>query len=99
MIPVKILVLPIIALLSILIFICRIISISSWIVAKVIIFGAIAISAIHGYRIYTGQIAMEYTVFIACGIGFIVSIFLPSIVRIVPNMLQGINNSLKNFVF
>ena len=99
LIPVKILVLPIIAILSILIFICRIISISSWIVAKVIIFGAIAISAIHGYRIYTGQIVREYNVFVACGIGFIASIFLPSIVRIVPNMLQGINNSLKNLVF
>ena len=99
LIPVKILVLPIIAILSILIFICRIISISSWIVAKVIIFGAIAISAIHGYRIYTGQIAKEYTVFVACIIGFIVSIFLPSIVRIVLNILQGINSSLKNLVF
>ena len=99
LIPVKILVLPIIVLLSILIFICRIISISSWIVSEVIIFGAIAISAIHGYRIYTGQIAREYTVFIACGIGFIVSIFLPNISRIVPNMLQGINNSLKKLLF
>ena len=91
--------LPIIVLLSILIFICRIISISSWIVSKVIIFGAIAISAIHGYRIYTGQIAREYTVFVACGIGFIVSIFLPNISRIVHNMLQGINNSLKKLLF
>ena len=99
LIPVKILMLPIIAILSILIFIFRIISISSWIVAKVLIFGAIAISAIHGYRIYTGQIAKEYTVFVACTIGFIVSIFLPSIVRIVLNILQGINNSLKNIVF
>ncbi len=99
LIPVKILVLPIIAILSILIFICRIISISSWIVAKVIIFGAIAISAIHGYRIYTGQIAKEYTVFVACIIGFIVSIFLPSIVRIVLNILQGTNSSLKNLIF
>lgn len=99
LIPVKILVLPIIVLLSILIFICRIISISSWIVSKVIIFGTIAISAIHGYQIYTGQIAREYTVFVACGIGFIVSIFLPSISRIVPNMLQGINNSLKKLLF
>ena len=99
LIPVKILVLPIIALLSILIFICRIISISSWIVSKVIIFGTIAISAIHGYQIYTGQIAKEYTVFVACGIGFIVSIFLPSIVRIVLNILQGTNSSLKNLIF
>ncbi|MBQ8997326.1 MAG: DnaJ domain-containing protein [Clostridium sp.] len=99
LIPLKILVLPVIAILSILIFICKIISISSWLVSKVIIVGAIAIAAIHGYRIYIGQVASEYNIFVACGIGFIVSIFLPSIVRILPNTLQGINNSLKDFVF
>ena len=99
LIPLKIIALPIIAILSILIFICRIISISSWLVAKVIIVGVIAIAAIHGYRIYIGQVVKEYNVFIACGIGFVISIFLPSIVRIVPNTLQGINNSLKRFVF
>ena len=99
LIPLKILVLPVIAILSILIFICKIISISSWLVSKVIIVGAIAIAAIHGYRIYIGQVAREYNIFVACGIGFIVSIFLPSIVRILPNTLQGINNSLKDFVF
>ena len=99
LIPLKIIALPIIAILSILIFICRIISISSWLVAKIIIIGVIAIAAIHGYQIYTGQEVINYNIFIACGIGFIVSLFLPSIVRIVPNMLQGINNSLKNFVF
>ena len=99
LIPLKILVLPVIAILSILIFICKIISISSWLVSKVIIVGAIAIAAIHGYRIYIGQVAREYNIFLACGIGFIVSIFLPSIVRILPNTLQGINNSLKDFVF
>lgn len=99
LIPLKILVLPVIAILSILIFICKIINISSWLVSKVIIVGAIAIAAIHGYRIYIGQVAREYNIFVACGIGFIVSIFLPSIVRILPNTLQGINNSLKDFVF
>ncbi len=99
LIPLKVLALPIIAILSILIFICRIISISSWLVAKGIIVGVIAIAAIHGYRIYIGEVAKEYNVFIACGIGFVVSIFLPSIIRIVPNTLQGINNSLKGFVF
>lgn len=99
LIPLKILVLPVIAILSIVIFICKIISISSWLVSKVIIVGAIAIAAIHGYRIYIGQVAREYNIFLACGIGFIVSIFLPSIVRILPNTLQGINNSLKDFVF
>lgn len=99
LIPLKVLALPIIAILTILIFICRIISISSWLVAKVIIVGVIAIAAIHGYQIYTGQAVSNYNVFIACGVGFIVSLFLPSIVRVVPNMLQGINNSLKKFVF
>ncbi|MEN8078348.1 DnaJ domain-containing protein [Clostridioides difficile] len=98
-IPLKVLSLPIIAILTILIFICRIISISSWLVAKVIIVGVIAISAIHGYQIYTGQAVSNYKIFIACGVGFIVSLFLPSIVRVVPNMLQRINNSLKKFVF
>ena len=85
--------------LTILIFICRIISLSSWLVSKVIIVGVIAIAAIQGYRIYIGQVPKEYSIFIACGIGFVVSIFLPSIVRIIPNTLQGVNNTLKEFTF
>lgn len=99
LIPLKIIALPIIAILTILIFICRIISLSSWLVSKVIIVGVIAIAAIQGYRIYIGQVPKEYSIFIACGIGFVVSIFLPSIVRIIPNTLQGVNNTLKEFTF
>ena len=95
----KIIVLPIIAILSILIFICRIISISSWLVSKVIIVAVIAIVAIHGYQIYTEEAIVNYNIFIGCGIGFIVSLFLPSIIRIIPNTLYGINNRLKSFVF
>lgn len=99
MIPLKILALPIIAILSLIIFICKIISLASWLVSKAIIIGAIGISAIHGYQIYTGQALVNYKLFIVCGIGAVVSFFLPSIVKMVPGILQGINNTLKNFVF
>lgn len=99
LIALKIIVLPTIAILSILIFICRIISISSWLVSKVIIIAVIAILAIHGYQIYVEKAIINYNIFIGCGIGFMVSLFLPSIVRIIPNTLYGINNRLKSFVF
>ena len=43
--------------------------------------------------------AVQYKIFILCAIGFIVSLFLPSILRVLPRILEGINNRLKRFVF
>lgn len=94
----KILATPVIIVLSIIIFLCEIISLISWIASKVIIIAAIAIAAIHGYQIYMGQ-PMQYKIFAISAGAFIVSLFLPSIVKIVPSTLGKVNDSLKRFVF
>lgn len=94
----KIIALPIIAMLSIIIFLCKIISLISWIATKIIIIAAIAVAAIHGYQVYIGQ-PMYYEVFVLCAIAFLVSLFLPSIVKVVPSILAKINDKLKDFVF
>ena len=99
LIPFKILALPIIAILTLLSIVCKVLSVSSWIVSKVIIIGAIAISAIHGYRIYTGQISGEYNIFIICAIGFVISIFLPSVLKVISSSVDASNKALKGFVF
>lgn len=99
LIPLKILALPIIAVLTLLGIICKVLSVSSWIVSKMIIIGAIAISAIHGYRIYTGQIPREYNIFVICAIGFIISIFLPSVLKLISSSVDTSNKVLKGFVF
>ena len=99
LIPLKILALPIIAVLTLLGIICKVLSVSSWIVSKMIIIGAIAISAIHGYRIYTGQIPREYNIFVICAIGFIISIFLPSVLKLISSSVDTSNKALKGFVF
>ena len=99
LIPFKILALPIIVILTLLSIICKVLSVSSWIVSKVIIIGAIAISAIHGYRIYTGQIPREYNIFVICAIGFIISIFLPSVLKLISSSVDTSNKALKGFVF
>ena len=99
LIPLKILALPIIAVLTLLGIICKVLSVSSWIESKMIIIGAIAISAIHGYRIYTGQIPREYNIFVICAIGFIISIFLPSVLKLISSSVDTSNKALKGFVF
>lgn len=94
----KVLAIPVIIILSIIIFLCKIISLISWIASKVIIVASIAISAIHGYQIYIGQ-PMHYEIFAISAAAFIVSLFLPSILKIVPSTLGSINDRLKRFVF
>ncbi|WP_291650964.1 molecular chaperone DnaJ [Clostridium sp.] len=94
----KIIALPVIALLSIIIFSCKVINLISWIATKVIIIGAIAIASIHGYQVYIGQ-PVYYEVFVLCAVAFVVSLFLPSILKIVPSILGKINNKLKDFIF
>lgn len=94
----KIIILPVIAVLSIIIFLCKVINLISWIATKIIIVGAIAAASIHGYQVYIGQ-PMYYEVFVLCAVAFVVSLFLPSILRVVPSILIKINNKLKNFIF
>ena len=97
-VPFKILVIPVILILSIIIFLFKIINLTCFLVSKVIIVGAIGIAAIHGYQIYIGH-PMQWEIFALCALATIVAFFLPTIVRVVPNMLGKINTSLKNFAF
>ena len=96
--PFKIVAFPVIIVLSIILFLCKILSLMSWIASKVIMIASIAGASIHGYQVYIGH-AIQYKIFILCAIGFIVALFLPSILNILPNILEGINNRLKRFVF
>lgn len=96
--PLKILLMPVVAILSIIIFLCKILNIISWIASKIIIIAAIAISAIHGYQIYIGH-AIKYKIFVLCAVGFVVSLFLPNILKILVSTLSKVNNKLKKFVF
>lgn len=99
LIPLKILAFPIIIILTILSMIFKVINISAWIVSKIIIIAAIAVAAIQGYRIYTNQIPKEYEVFIICIVGFGISVFLPSILKVICNVIDKSNEMLKEFVF
>lgn len=94
----KVLALPIIVILTIVIFLCKLINLISWIASKIIIVGAIAGASIHGYQVYIGQ-PMYYVIFVACAVAFLAALFLPSILKIVPSILERINNKLKDFVF
>ncbi|WP_346916017.1 hypothetical protein [Clostridium sp.] len=96
--PFKILLMPIVAILSIIIFLCKILNIISWVASKIIIIAAIAISAIHGYQIYIGH-AIQYKIFVLCALGFVISLFLPSILKMLVSALSKVNNKLKKFVF
>lgn len=94
----KVLLVPIIVILTIVIFLCKVINLISWIATKIIIIGSIAVASIHGYQIYIGQ-PINYEIFALCAIAFLVSLFLPSILKIVPAVLEKINNKLKDFAF
>lgn len=95
--PLKIVILPIVALLSLVIFLCKIVSLISWIASKVVMIAAIAASAIHGYQIYIGH-ATQYKIFIISGIAFIVALFLPIVINTLISILESINNGLKKFI-
>lgn len=96
--PFKIVAFPIIIVLSIILFLCKILSLMYWIVSKAIMIASIAGASIHGYQVYIGQ-AIQYKIFILCAIGFIIALFLPSILKVLPSILESINNRLKRFVF
>lgn len=95
--PLQIVILPIVALLSLVIFLCKIINLISWIASKVVMIAAIAVSAIHGYQIYIGH-APKYKIFIISGIAFVVALFLPIVLNTLLSILEGINNGLKKLV-
>ncbi len=95
--PLKIVILPIVALLSLVIFLCKIVSLISWIASKVVMIAAIAASAIHGYQIYIGH-AIQYKIFIISGIAFIVALFLPIVLKTLISILESINNGLKKLI-
>ncbi len=94
----KVVLVPIIVVMSILIFLFKLINLISWIASKIIIVAAIAGASIHGYQVYIGQ-PMYYVIFVACAVAFLTALFLPSISKIVPSILEKINNKLKEFAF
>lgn len=98
LLPLKIIAVPIIIILSIIIFLCKIISLVSWVASKVVIVGGIGLGAIHVYQVYLGQAADKKLLVLAAA-AVVVSFFLPSILRVIPNILGSLNNGLKDFVF
>lgn len=96
--PLKIISLPIIAILSVIILLCKTINVVSWLASKVIIVGAIGIGAIHLYQINLGQLMDEKLLFIV-GVAVVASFFLPYILKVVPKVLGSLNETLKDFVF
>ncbi|MBN1045065.1 molecular chaperone DnaJ [Clostridium botulinum] len=98
MLPLKILVLPLIAVLSIIVLICQIINVVSWIASKVLIVGSISIGAIHLYQVKMGQV-MNYNILILAASVLLVSFFLPYILKLLLTIFQKLNNVLKDFVF
>ena len=95
--PFKIILLPIVVVLSLIIALLKVINMISWVASKIVIIAAIATSAIHGYQIYIGH-AIQYKVFIISGIGFIVALCLPFVLKTLISILESINNGLKKFI-
>ncbi|EES49365.1 molecular chaperone DnaJ [Clostridium botulinum] len=98
MLPLKILALPLIAVLSIIVLVCQIINVVSWIASKVLIVGSISIGAIHLYQVKMGQV-MNYNILILAASVLLVSFFLPYILKLLLTIFQKLNNVLKDFVF
>ena len=98
LLPLKIMIVPIIIVLSILLILLKLISFATWIVSKVLIVAAIAVTSIHGYQIYMGA-TMDIRIFVVAAAVGISSIFIPYIVKTVPTIIEAINNKLKDFAF
>ncbi|MDR5587152.1 MULTISPECIES: DnaJ domain-containing protein [Clostridium] len=98
MLPFKILALPLIAVLSIIILLCQIINVVSWIASKVLIVGSISIGAIHLYQVNLGQV-INYNILILATSVLLASFFLPYILKFVLRIFEKLNNMLKDFVF
>lgn len=98
MLPFKILALPLIAILSVIILLCQIINVVSWIASKLLIVGAISVGAIHLYQVKSGQ-AINYNILILAALVLLSSFFLPYVLRFVLKVFKKLNNVLKDFVF
>ncbi|ACD52446.1 molecular chaperone DnaJ [Clostridium botulinum] len=98
MLPLKILALPLIAVLSIIVLVCQIINVISWIASKVLIVGSISIGAIHLYQVKMGQV-MNYNILVLAASVLLASFFLPYILKFLLTVFQKLNNMLKDFVF
>ncbi|MBN1064533.1 DnaJ domain-containing protein [Clostridium botulinum] len=98
MLPFKILALPLIAVLSIIVLVCQIINVVSWIASKILIVGAISIGAIHLYQVKMGQV-MNYNILVLAASVLLASFFLPYILKFLLTVFQKLNNMLKDFVF
>ncbi|MEG2917455.1 MAG: molecular chaperone DnaJ [Clostridium sp.] len=98
MLPIRILAIPLIVVLSLIILLCQIINIVSWLASKVMIIGGISIGAIHLYQINIGHTA-DYKILIFAIVVVIASFFLPYILKMVPRTLGRLNDKLKKFVF
>lgn len=98
MLPFKILALPLIAILSVIILLCQIINVVSWIATKLLIIGAISVGAIHLYQVKSGQ-TINYNILILAASVLLASFFLPYILKFVLKVFEKLNNVLKDFVF
>ena len=96
--PLKAIALIGIVILSTILLLCKVISLASWLASRLIMAATIGVASIHGYQIYIGH-AIRYDIFILCAAAFIIALFLPSIVRIVPSIIGGVNDKLKSYVF
>lgn len=98
MLPLKILLFPVICILTIMILLFKIINIVSWIVTKLLIIASISVGAIHLYQVKLGQ-TINYNILILAVSVLLASFFLPYILRFVLKVLKTINNILRGFVF
>ncbi len=96
--PLKVVAFAIVVVLSLIIFILKVISLATWLFSKLLIIASIGIASIHGYQIYIGQVP-DYRIFFLCAIAFVLSLLLPSIIKSLPSILESINSRLKNFIF
>jgi len=99
MLPLKMLALPIIAILSVIILLCEIINIISWIATKLLIVGSISIGAIHLYQVKKLGQTINYNILILAVSVLLASFFLPYILKFILKVLKAINDILKDFVF
>lgn len=96
--PFKILALPLIGILSVIILLCQVINVVSWIASKLLIVGAISVGAIHLYQVKLGQ-TINYNILILAASVLLLSFFLPYVLRFVLKVFKKLNNVLKDFVF
>lgn len=88
---------PLIAIVSVLLFILKVIRGIAWVASKIIMVAAIGGAAIHGYQIYMGD-PIQYKIFAICGGAFLVALILPWLLKILISILNSINKFLKKYM-